>query len=79
MRSRRSRAGSATSTHCVALQRCSVLWLHVSNSYRGLSSGSEWLDWFISNIDVGRIGVVVFFLISGFVIPFSIRPDSAAP
>jgi peptidoglycan/LPS O-acetylase OafA/YrhL len=56
-----------------------VLWLHVSNSYRGLGSGSGWIDDFVANIDVGRIGVVVFFLISGFVIPFSIRPDSAAP
>jgi len=56
-----------------------VLWLHVSNSFRGLSAESGWLDGFISNIDVGRIGVVVFFLISGFVIPFSIRPDGAAP
>jgi peptidoglycan/LPS O-acetylase OafA/YrhL len=56
-----------------------VLWLHVSNSFRGLSNESGWLSAFLSNIDVGRIGVVVFFLISGFVIPFSIRPDSAAP
>ena len=38
--------------------------------------------WFIAtiaDIDVGHIGVVVFFLISGFVIPFSIAPDRAAP
>ena len=56
-----------------------VLWLHVSNGYRGLGTHSAWLDGFIANVDVGRIGVVVFFLISGFVIPFSIRPDSAAP
>jgi peptidoglycan/LPS O-acetylase OafA/YrhL len=60
-----------------------VLWLHVANSYRALSSETaahvRWLNDFVSEIDIGRIGVVVFFLISGFVIPFSIRPGSAAP
>ncbi|HEV7490547.1 MAG TPA: acyltransferase [Rhodanobacteraceae bacterium] len=60
-----------------------VLWLHVSNSYRAMSPNAEaharWLGDFISQIDIGRIGVVVFFLISGFVIPFSIKPASAAP
>ena len=60
-----------------------VLWLHVANSYRAMSPQTEaharWLNDFISQIDIGRIGVVVFFLISGFVIPFSIKPASAAP
>jgi peptidoglycan/LPS O-acetylase OafA/YrhL len=60
-----------------------VLWLHVANSYRALSPQTaahvRWLNDFVSEIDIGRIGVVVFFLISGFVIPFSIRPGSRAP
>jgi peptidoglycan/LPS O-acetylase OafA/YrhL len=60
-----------------------VLWLHVANSYRALSPQTaahvRWLNDFVSEIDIGRIGVVMFFLISGFVIPFSIRPGSAAP
>ena len=56
-----------------------VLWLHVSNGLRSLTSQEHWLDTFASSIDVGRIGVVVFFLISGFVIPFSIRRASPAP
>lgn len=60
-----------------------VLWLHVSNSYHTLSpqtaAHAHWLSDFVSQIDIGRIGVVVFFLISGFVIPFSIKPASAAP
>ena len=60
-----------------------VQWLHVANSYRALSHETaahvRWLNDFVSEIDIGRIGVVVFFLISGFVIPFSIRRDSAAP
>ena len=60
-----------------------VLWLHVANCYRALSPETaahvRWLNDFVSTIDIGRIGVVVFFLISGFVIPFSIRRDSGAP
>ncbi|HKE48988.1 MAG TPA: acyltransferase family protein, partial [Rhodanobacteraceae bacterium] len=60
-----------------------VLWLHVANYYRTLSPETaahvRWLNDFVSTIDIGRIGVVVFFLISGFVVPFSIRADSAAP
>jgi len=60
-----------------------VLWLHVANSYHALSAQTatqaRWLNDFVSQIDIGRIGVVVFFLISGFVIPFSIHPQSSAP
>jgi peptidoglycan/LPS O-acetylase OafA/YrhL len=58
-----------------------VVWLHVANSYRVLNPlGREpWLNDFVSRIDIGRIGVAVFFLISGFVIPFSIKSGSAAP
>jgi peptidoglycan/LPS O-acetylase OafA/YrhL len=60
-----------------------VVWLHASHSFYNLSpataSRSYWLHDFIVSIDIGRIGVVVFFLISGFVIPFSIKPTSSAP
>jgi len=58
-----------------------VVWLHVANSYRLLDPQAHepWLNDFVSRIDIGRIGVAVFFLISGFVIPFSIKSDSAAP
>ena len=60
-----------------------VLWLHVANSFRAVSpqtaSNVRWLNDFITEIDIGRLGVVVFFLISGFVIPFSIRSGSGAP
>jgi peptidoglycan/LPS O-acetylase OafA/YrhL len=60
-----------------------VLWLHVANTYHALSpqtaAQGRWLNDLISQIDIGRIGVVVFFLISGFVIPFSMKAASAAP
>ncbi|HEX5123848.1 MAG TPA: acyltransferase [Rhodanobacteraceae bacterium] len=60
-----------------------VLWLHVASTYRALSPATaahgRWISDFAADIDIGRIGVVVFFLISGFVVPFSIHADSAAP
>ena len=60
-----------------------VVWLHVSETYVRLDAsgrlGGYWLYDIAKSIDVGRIGVVVFFLISGFVIPFSIQPDRTAP
>lgn len=59
-----------------------VVWLHVGESYVQLDpvgANGHWLYAFAQSIDVGRIGVVAFFLISGFVIPFSIRADRPAP
>ncbi len=58
-----------------------VVWLHVSDAFVQFdtSGNNHWLHALAQSIDVGRIGVVVFFLISGFVIPFSIHPDRAAP
>ncbi len=57
--------------------------MHVANGYHALSPatvahGSALNDLF-ARVDIGRIGVVVFFLVSGFVVPFSIRADSTAP
>lgn len=60
-----------------------VLWLHVANGYHALSPATAthgaWINDFAASIDIGRIGVVVFFLISGYVVPFSIHAGSAAP
>ena len=60
-----------------------VVWLHAAGTFARTSPETErsggWLYSTIAYIDVGHIGVVVFFLISGFVIPFSISPDRAAP
>lgn len=60
-----------------------VVWLHVAQGYRDLGGatpiGGQWLYRIAQDFDVGRIGVVVFFLISGFVVPSSLRPERAAP
>ena len=60
-----------------------VVWLHAVAAFGRLSPETSatgtWLRAGVAAVDVGHVGVVVFFLISGFVIPFSILPDRAAP
>jgi len=58
-----------------------VLWRHVADVYVNLGPGvtGRWLQGMAAAVDFGRIGVVAFFMISGFVIPFSINPKSPAP
>lgn len=60
-----------------------VLWLHVAEAYVPLDPagrhGGHGLYAFAHFFDVGRVGVVLFFLISGFVVPFSLRGDGPAP
>lgn len=60
-----------------------VVWLHVVQSYVNLDPKSEmggrYLYTIAQNFDVGRIGVILFFLVSGYVIPFSIPRDRASP
>lgn len=60
-----------------------VVWLHVGDAFvrfdPSANAAGNWFYLIPKSIDVGRIGVVVFFLISGFVIPFSIQRDRAAP
>ncbi len=52
-----------------------VVWLHVSETYVRIGAlDGRWLYDIARSVDVGRIGVVAFFFVSGFVIPFSIRP-----
>jgi peptidoglycan/LPS O-acetylase OafA/YrhL len=58
-----------------------VVYMHVSESFYRLSpqtESSRWLYDLAFVIDAGRIGVVAFFMISGFVIPFSARPERPA-
>ncbi|GAA0704071.1 acyltransferase [Dokdonella soli] len=59
-----------------------VLWRHVADIYvhadpSGMAGG-RWLRAIADSVDVGRIGVIVFFLISGFVIPFSMHAGRPA-
>lgn len=60
-----------------------VVWLHVTQRYVGVdgaaTASGHWLYDVAQNFDFGRIGVITFFLVSGFVIPFSIRPSQSAP
>ncbi len=60
-----------------------VVWLHAAGMFNRIgpetAQDHRWFTAWPGRIDVGHIGVVVFFLISGFVIPFSIRPDRPAP
>jgi len=66
-----------------ALAALLVVWLHAAATFpmsspETAATGRAFVA--IPNaVDVGHVGVVVFFLISGFVIPFSILPDRAAP
>ena len=51
-----------------------VLWVHVSELFKTVASaGSGWVHALTVPINAGRLGVVLFFAISGFVIPFSIK------
>lgn len=56
-----------------------VVWLHVAQTYGRLAPSlrSSWMYETLRWLDVGRVGVVVFFLISGFVVPSSIRAARA--
>ena len=60
-----------------------VVCLHVTQSYARIGADGQtpgrWMAELAQGLDIGRIGVVLFFLISGYVIPSSIHPDRAAP
>jgi peptidoglycan/LPS O-acetylase OafA/YrhL len=59
-----------------------VVWMHVSEHYFNLSPDTEtsrWLYDAAAYVNFGRVGVALFFAISGFVIPFSVRAASPAP
>ena len=60
-----------------------VVWLHITQSYATINGPGKirglWLADVAQNFDVGRIGVAMFFVISGFVIPFSLCVHRQAP
>ncbi len=52
-----------------------VIWQHLSESLLRLSDGGQWASDVANYFDFGRIGVVAFFCISGFVIPRTLEGD----
>lgn len=59
-----------------------VLWLHVAESFvriPGIRRHGTWMYDVISYVDLGRLGISLFFAISGFVICKSIRGESKRP
>lgn len=61
-----------------------VIYLHMAGHLRVhelIGNGIEdWLLWFFKYvIDLGKVGVVVFFAVSGFVIPFTLTKGNKAP
>lgn len=59
-----------------------VLWHHVGEVYAPMNGAvalaGSWLADIAATLNFGRIGVVAFFLVSGFVIPFSMQPGRPA-
>jgi peptidoglycan/LPS O-acetylase OafA/YrhL len=61
-----------------ALAAFLVLWTHTADvfvTFAGNSARGAWLDQVAHEFDFGRMGVVAFFAISGFVIPMSLQGD----
>lgn len=55
-----------------------VICHHVIHEFASLSSTGSWLVTLSEHVDLGRVGVVAFFCISGFVIPSSFKGTGAA-
>ena len=55
-----------------------VVWIHASELFAPLAGGSVLYD-IALRLDFGRIGVVAFFAVSGFLIPSSLREDQPSP
>jgi len=57
-----------------------VMMLHIAISFVHANpnfSGGASMTAFLQQFDIGRMGITIFFLISGFVIPKSIKPDQS--
>ncbi|KML59642.1 acyltransferase [Burkholderia cepacia] len=50
-----------------------VIWTHYAERFVALAGAQQWLDTLQRSVNFGRIGVVVFFGISGLLIPSSLR------
>lgn len=54
-----------------------VVWTHYAEAFANLAGSQFFLDTIQHSVNFGRIGVVVFFAISGFLIPSSLKGDKA--
>lgn len=63
--------------HIDAIRAFAAVSVLVEHFYAApsIASGHTWAQSVVAGLDLGRIGVVVFFLISGFVIPFSLKKN----
>ncbi|MCB1887694.1 MAG: acyltransferase, partial [Rhodocyclaceae bacterium] len=75
-------AGSHRYLHVDALRAVAallVVWLHSIEFFGRLSVGGDWVHTLAGgSLDLGRVGVVIFFAISGFVIPASLSDAPGA-
>ena len=55
-----------------------VVWQHTSEVFRDITNSGIWLFQIANAVDFGRIGVVIFFCVSGFVIPSSLKGEKLA-
>ncbi|WP_175968522.1 acyltransferase family protein [Burkholderia sp. BCC0322] len=68
--------GSGRLDHIDAMRAVAVLlviWTHFAERFVALAGAQQWLDTLQRSLNFGRIGVVVFFGISGLLIPSSLR------
>lgn len=50
-----------------------VVWTHTAENFAGVSGSQHFLDSLQDSVNFGRIGVVIFFAISGMLIPSSLK------
>ncbi|MDP9813439.1 peptidoglycan/LPS O-acetylase OafA/YrhL [Rhizobium tibeticum] len=73
--------GNTRFAHIDAMRAIAVLlvvWTHSSEGFAGISGSQLFLDDLQNSVNFGRIGVVIFFAISGMLIPSSLRGDAAS-
>jgi peptidoglycan/LPS O-acetylase OafA/YrhL len=73
--------GNTRFAHIDAMRAIAVLlvvWTHSAEGFAGISGFQSFLDDLQNSVNFGRIGVVVFFAISGMLIPSSLKGDVAS-